>query len=324
MHGKGRASDPCNDWFVADGLGGCADLGAGGRYRVADCRKRWFSRYNTASRPTSPGVGWLASVRILGLFPPRQPLKSDKETLKATDLRPEPRGRGSGHSFGSWNGLRASVDRPLPCISARIGPVPLTGEGPTFSQKRAACVLSPSRSGPVAREQQATFDVRPRPGTRPGDEEADGEPAFEHAPVKAPAPASPVGPRLGAAGHLSAAEAARPVGVSPRIRRRSCAVVRRNRRSGACEVLTEAGASRLVAQRRGRRNPPPAQRVGACGRPKRSGRSASLLDRSLQLAHRPRSADQMQAERYPARGMRAELYPGTIGRSGHRYGTRPQ
>ena len=36
--------------------------------------------------------GWLASVRILvGLFPPRQPLKSDKETLKATDLRPEPR-----------------------------------------------------------------------------------------------------------------------------------------------------------------------------------------------------------------------------------------
>ena len=64
-------------------------------------------------------------------------------------------------------------------------------------------------------------------------------------------------------------------------RRRSCAVVRRNRRSGACEVLTEAGASRLVAQRRGRRNPPPAQRVGACGRPKRSGRSASLLDRLL-------------------------------------------
>ena len=84
-----------------------------------------FFRSNTASRPTSPGAGWLASVRILGLFPPRQPLKSDKETLKATDLRPEPRGRGSGHSFGSWNGLRASVDRPLPCISARIGPVPL-------------------------------------------------------------------------------------------------------------------------------------------------------------------------------------------------------
>ena len=93
----------------------------------------------------------------------------------------------------------------------------VTGEGPTFLKNGRRVFYRQADLDQWLENNQATFDVRPRPGTRPGDEEADGEPAFEHAPVKAPDPASPVGPRLGAAGHLSAAEAVRPVGVSPRI-----------------------------------------------------------------------------------------------------------
>ena len=156
----------------------------------------------------------------------------------------------------------------------------VTGEGPQFL-----------KVGRLVFNRQADLDkwlektVR-RSISDPGserDEEAKktgGATALGDAPAEVPDTASPVGPRLGAAGQLSAGDAARPFEVSPRFAVCGCAVVRHNRMSGASEVLTEAGADAHVAQRRGRRRPPPDQWVGACGRRRRSGRSASLLERS--------------------------------------------
>ena len=142
----------------------------------------------------------------------------------------------------------------------------------------------------MAREQQAAFDVGPRAGAK-AEVEEDG------ATVEEPDPASPVGPRFGAAEQLNSGgcgEARRGLAA---IRRRWCAPVRPNCRAQACEVLTQARAILLVAPGRSRRKPSPTQRLGARTRPQLRRRSASLLDRSLQPARWSRSARQGRVER---------------------------
>ena len=167
----------------------------------------------------------------------------------------------------------------------------------------------------MAREQQAAFDVGPRAGARTGDEEEVGETTLENGLVYwipnrsnylsfvhqwVRSQTSFWKSALIASHYTS--QRARP-GVRRRTPTRSrqtaerggCGVALRGlaafRRRwlrggspqsqiGACEVLTEAGARGLVRQHRGRRESPPAQWVGACGRA-RTPRTLSVAARQV-------------------------------------------
>ncbi len=68
----------------------------------------------------------------------------------------------------------------------------------------------------MAGQPDPAFNVGSRTRDGAAGEEEGGETAREDAPAKVPATASPVGLRLRGAGRLSAADAARPIEVSPR------------------------------------------------------------------------------------------------------------
>ena len=93
----------------------------------------------------------------------------------------------------------------------------VTGEGPTFLKngRRVFYRQSDLDQWLENNRRRSTSDPGPEPDRETKKRTASRRSSTRQS--KRPTRRPPVGPRLGAAGHLSAAEAVRPVGVSPRI-----------------------------------------------------------------------------------------------------------